>query len=252
MTAGPRSYRVKDEPHGRRLRGKALKKETLITAAVFLIVGFLAGNFYRGQKDASMPAPAAATSPTTGLPPGHPPTNSDATAQLPPGHPPIDQQDTSVNGLPPGHPPINADAVIQEMKTQIGQNPGNSQMTVQLANFLYDQHQFARAIKWYKRALAIDPKDVNARTDMGTSYFMTGNPQEALKEYQHSLAIDPTHKPTMFDTIIVNLEGTQDLTAARKAWKRLDAFDPGYPGLDKLKQAIDAAAQTSRGASNPH
>ncbi|HVA01753.1 MAG TPA: tetratricopeptide repeat protein, partial [Terriglobia bacterium] len=87
--------------------------------------------------------------------------------------------------------------------------------------------------------------------DLGTSYFYAGQSQDALREYQKALKISPDHQPTMFNLIIVNLEGTHDFRAAEKFWKELDRRNPNYPGLQALKEKLDAALRTSRGASAP-
>ena len=98
--------------------------------------------------------------------------------------------------------------------------------------------------------LALDSKNVNARTDMGTAYFYTGRAQDALQEYRKSLQIDPKHEPTLLNMIIVNLEGTHDVAAAQAAWERLRKVNPNSPQLTSMKEKIDAArGQGSSGAS---
>jgi len=192
-----------------------LKKEILITAIVFLGVGFLVGYVYNGHQH-SEPAPHVTA----------------ASAQ-----PSADQ----MPGLPAGHPPINIDSMVQALETRAAQNPQDSGPALQLANLLYDHRQFQGAAKWYKKALTLEPHNVDARTDLGTCYFNLGHPQEALQEYRKSLDTAPRHEPTIFNMIIVNLEGTHDLAAARAAWEELHRLNPDYPGLNRLKQKLDSA-----------
>jgi tetratricopeptide (TPR) repeat protein len=204
-----------------------LKKETVtttITAIVFLVVGFLAGYIYEShQKTAT---PAAMVTPAD--------TPSGAAAQQ-------GAAGAGVQGLPPGHPPLNLDSTIQAFKDAAAQNPQDPEPALRLANLLYDNQRFQDAVEWYQKALKLDPKNVNARTDLGTAYFSLGRAQDALKEYKESLQIDPRHEPTIFNMIIVNLEGVHDLAAARAAWEKLHAMDPNYKGMDGLKQRLDAA-----------
>jgi len=49
--------------------------------------------------------------------------------------------------------------------------------------------------------------------------------------------------------IVVNLEGTHDYAAARKAWDRLHKLDPANPALQDLKQKLDAAQGSGGGAA---
>lgn len=186
-----------------------------MTALVFLGVGFLGGYMYDAHRNSeAQQASVAAAAP--------------AAAQ-------------TAQDLPPGHPPINNDTMIRALEDQARQNPQNPQALLRLANLLYDQRRFQEAAGWYEKALKLDPGDVNARTDLGTVYFNLGRPEDALGEYRRSLQSEPNHQPTLYNLIVVNLEGIHDLGAARAAWERLDRLNPGYPGLDRLKEQLDAA-----------
>jgi cytochrome c-type biogenesis protein CcmH/NrfG len=207
-----------------------MKKETIITAVIFLAVGFLAGYITDAQMNWSARQKAAQTAVT---PSEMPPTGGAASAPTGGAMP---QQ-----GLPEGHPPIDSAAIIKQLEDMAAQNPKDADVRLKLANFLYDQKQYSKAIEWYERALELDPKNVNARTDLGTAYFYTGRPQDALREYDKSLEIDPRHEPTLLNVIVVNLEGTHDLAAAQKAWDRLYKLNPSHPALAGLKEQINAA-----------
>jgi tetratricopeptide (TPR) repeat protein len=213
-----------------------MKKEIIATAVVFLAVGFLAGyitdaqlNWNARQKTASAGMPAE---------------------MLPGGASPAAAGGQNPQGLPEGHPPIDNAAVIKQMEEMASRSPKDPEIRLRLANFLYDQKQYAQSIEWYQRALELDPKNVNARTDLGTAYFYTGRSQDALREYRQSLAIDPKHEPTLLNTVVVNLEGTHDLAAAQKAWDQLHQINPNHPALAGLKEKIDAA-RSSSGAATP-
>jgi tetratricopeptide (TPR) repeat protein len=84
---------------------------------------------------------------------------------------------------------------------------------------------------------------------LGTAYFYVDRPQDALREYDKSLEIDPKHEQTLLNTIVVNLEGTHDLAAAQKAWDRLYKLNPNHPALAGLKEQINAARAS--GSSKP-
>jgi tetratricopeptide (TPR) repeat protein len=217
-----------------------MKKETIITAVIFLAVGFLAGYITDAQMNWSARQKAAQTVAT---PPEMPPPGGAAST---PADGAMPQQ-----GLPEGHPPIDSAAVIQQMEDMAAQNPKDADIRLKLANFLYDQKQYSKAIEWYERALELDPKNVNARTDLGTAYFYKGRPQDALREYDKSLAINPQHEPTLVNAIVVNLQGTHDLAAAQKAWDRLHNLNPNNKALPSLKDQI-SGARASGSAAGPH
>jgi tetratricopeptide (TPR) repeat protein len=212
-----------------------MKKETIITAVIFLAVGFLAGYITDAQINWNGHQKAAQVAST----PAEMPPSADTATASPSGA-------AAPQGLPEGHPPIDSTAVIKQMEDLAAQNPRDAEVRLRLANFLYDQKQYSKAIEWYRHALELDPKNVNAHTDLGTAYFYTGRSQDALREYEKSLAINPQHEPTLLNTIVVNLDGTHDLAAAQKAWDRLSKLNPNHPALAGLKDKINSA----RGSSN--
>jgi tetratricopeptide (TPR) repeat protein len=210
-----------------------VKKETIITAIIFFGVGFLTGYIYDAQTNWSAQQRAANAPHThegeTGAPVG---------SGMPAGG--------ASGALPEGHPPVDTSAVVKALEEEAAQNPRDPQPRLKLANYLYDQHQWLQAIEWYQKALELDPKNVSARTDLGTCYFNAGRPQDALREYRKSLEIDPKHAPTIFNSIVVNMNGTRDLEAAQQAWERLSRLNANYPGLDRMKQSLDAARASAR------
>jgi len=225
LTLSQASYRLKR----RDSQAIRMKRETVITATVFLVVGFLAGYITFSLISSRSPASAMAAASTQ--PQGDAPAAETASGTAAGAN----------RALPEGHPAVDTDTAIRMVQQEMAQNPKDPKPPLTLANFLYDQKHFAQSIEWYQKALALDPSNVDARTDMGTAYFSSGNPDEALAAYRKSLEIDPHHEQTMFNLIIVEMEGKHDLAAARKAWARLHQQDPAYKGLDDLKQKLDAA-----------
>ena len=141
--------------------------------------------------------------------------------------------------------------MIESYEQRATQNPQDSQVPLELANYLYDKHYYNMAIQWYQRSLSLDSRNVNAQTDLGTSYFYTGQPQQAITEYKKALALNPKHQPTMFNMIVVNLEGTQDVQTAKKYWDELNRQNPSYPGLKEIKEKLDAALGGKSSAMRP-
>jgi tetratricopeptide (TPR) repeat protein len=222
-------------------RGNQVKRETIITAIVFLVVGFFIGYITEAEYNWNAPEKMAPTQAAAA-----PPETAVSAPQSVPGGGTPDAQ------LPPGHLPLEVAATIKQLEDQAAQNPKDPDPPLKLANLFYDQRQFDRAADWYQKALALDPKNVSARTDLGTAYFNLGRPKDALNAYQESLKIDPTHEPTMFNIIIVNMEGTHDLAAARAAWDKLHKRNPSYPGLNDLKKGLTATDGVASAASSMH
>ena len=100
------------------------------------------------------------------------------------------------------------------------------------------------ALKAYKKALKLNPKDPNVSTDLGVAYYYTNQPDRALSQFDASLAIDPAHIKTLLNVGIVRAFGKQDLPGAAKAWEQVVALSPdsaegqaAKKGLEGLKNA---------------
>lgn len=215
-----------------------MKKETVITAIVFLIVGFLAGYISKEQVNDSPQKRAASASV------GH--THDEAAGGLPAAGAPGAGMG---QGLPEGHPPLDSSAMVKALEEQMAQNPKDPALRLQLGNVYYDQGAWQKAVEWYQKTLELDPKNINARTDLGTAYFNLGRPQDALREYKKTLEFEPNHEPTIFNSIIVNLQGTRDAAAAQAAFDKLNRMNPAYPGLDRLKPRLDELRASGAGGA---
>ena len=117
-------------------------------------------------------------------------------------------------------------------------NPGDEATRVQLANMYFDAERYQEAADWYQQALALNPKDINASTDLGIAYYYMNQPDRALAQFDKSLSINPNHAKTLLNVGIVRAFGKQDLRGAADAWQRALAAAP--PGSDEAKAAQQA------------
>ncbi|MGH9356075.1 MAG: tetratricopeptide repeat protein [Terriglobia bacterium] len=214
----------------------AVKKETLITAIVFLGVGFLGGYVYSARTpSAARSAPGAAS-----------PANRASQASAPGPGAGKSASTEFASQLPKGHPPIDDAEVIQFFKDAAAHNPADPAPRLKLANFLFDRREFAEAIAWYQQVLQRDSRDVDARTDMATCFFNLGDSRQALDELHQALSIEPRHEATLFNLVVVNLEGARNISAAEKALERLRAINPKYPNLDRMRKLLEQAAHSKQ------
>ena len=126
---------------------------------------------------------------------------------------------------------------IQAYKNILANDPKNAQAAVEIGNRLYDAQRWAEAIPYYQQALALKP-DVNVSTDLGTSLWNAGRPDDALTQFERSLALDAKHAQTLFNIGIVRLNGKSDPAGAVAAWERLLSTNPTYPELPRVQQLI--------------
>ena len=105
------------------------------------------------------------------------------------------------------------------------------------------------AIEYYEKALNVQPDNADVRTDMGTAYWYTGNPDKAIANFDKALAISPNHPGTLFNLGIVKWQGKKDPKGAIVAWEKLLQTNPDYPQKDQVQMLIERAKMHSAGAT---
>ena len=89
------------------------------------------------------------------------------------------------------------------------------------------------------------PNDVDVSTDLGVSYYYSGRTDDALKQFENSLTLNPKHAKTLFNKGIVLAFGKRDLQGATEAWQQVVQLAPGTPEAQAAAQGLQgiAAAQ---------
>jgi tetratricopeptide (TPR) repeat protein len=119
-------------------------------------------------------------------------------------------------------------------------NPRDVQARLDLGNLYFDSERFEDAARWYEQALAIEPGNVGASTDLGISYYYMNQPDKALQQFDRSLAIDSRHTKTLLNVGIVRAFGKDDLAGAAEAWQRVVEYAPDSPEGKRAQQALDS------------
>ncbi len=119
-------------------------------------------------------------------------------------------------------------------------NPRDVQARLDLGNLYFDSERFEDAARWYEQALKIEPGNVSASTDLGISYYYMNQPDKALQQFNRSLALDSRHTKTLLNVGIVRAFGKDDLAGAAQAWQRVVEYAPDSPEGKRAKQALDS------------
>src|SRR6185312_7942529 len=164
-----------------------------MTAAVqrlfHLGFGLILGYLFRG----SAPVPSTATAATTSEP------------AAPAGMPGVPASMTA-----PGTGELNSQQTwemvqkaAQPLLENLKQNPRDFDTLVKVGNLYYDSKLYPESIKYYEHALKLRPENSDVRTDMGTAYWYTGNPDQAIAEFNRALKYNATHPGTLFNMGVV-------------------------------------------------
>jgi cytochrome c-type biogenesis protein CcmH/NrfG len=152
----------------------------------------------------------------------------------------------SVKGMPAGMPP-DAQKEIQDqiaaLETETRQNPANVAAWVELGNAYFDTDQFEKSIQAYRKALDLKPDNADVWTDMGVMQRKAGRPQEAVKDFDQAIAVNPKHEVSRLNKGIVLLHDLKDTAGAIRAWEGLleinpTAMAPGGVSVDQMVQSL--------------
>jgi len=135
------------------------------------------------------------------------------------------------------------DQNVAPLLDAVNKNSSDYDSLVKLGNLYYDAQQFANAIQYYERALAIHPENPDVRTDMGTAYWYAGNADKALAEMETALKYRPDHPATLFNLGWVKWQGKADPKGAVEAWEKLLKTTPDYPQRQQVEQNIAKAKE---------
>lgn len=145
----------------------------------------------------------------------------------------------AAQGQPPPPPPLN-EADAEKYRKLAEAEPANVAPRVALANLYFDAERYSDAAKWYEDAMKLDDRNADVSTDLGVSYYYLNQPDRALQQFAHSLAVNPKHTKTMLNMGIVRAFGKQDLDGATKAWQQVIDIAPASPEGQAAKRALDA------------
>lgn len=100
---------------------------------------------------------------------------------------------------------LNNMQAIDDLEAKIKQNPEDYTSLLQLAHLKNDSGLFEAAITNYKLYLEKNPKDADARVDMGVCYFNLKDYTNAIKEMETAIKYVPNHQIAHLNLGVVNL-----------------------------------------------
>ena len=127
---------------------------------------------------------------------------------------------------------------ITELEKRVAADPNDTQALLSLANACQDGKFLDKAIVQYKKYLQKNPRDANARVDLGISYFETSNLVEAQKEMETALKYDAKHVAGHFNLGIVNLRAGR-VKEANEWFKKTIALAPNSEMGQQAKQILE-------------
>jgi tetratricopeptide (TPR) repeat protein len=193
-----------------------MKLDSIAFTLAGMVFGLLAGWVIGAQYTATRTVPPAVAS-------AAPATQGTAQQQPPPSPP----------------PPLN-ETDVEKYRKLAEAEPTSVAPRLALANLYFDAERYSDAVTWYKEVMRLDARNADVSTDLGVSYYYLNQPDLALQQFEHSLAVNPRHTKTMLNLGIVRAFGKQDLEGASKAWQQVVEIAPASPEGQAARRALEA------------
>ena len=139
---------------------------------------------------------------------------------------------------PTPRPGLDANEV-RALETLAARDPRNLEARIELGNVLMDHERWDEAIRWYREALALNPSQPDVLTDLGACLVHSGRPAEGLAEFDRALAIDGNHRNARFNRGVALMNMGRPAEAAA-IWEDLLRRFPDDAQL-QLRARIDEA-----------
>lgn len=179
-----------------------MKKETMLVAAVALIVGLLGGflvfsisSVGKNQQTATV-IPAGAGSPTDYV------------------------------------------SRIAEAEKIVAKDPKNMNAWLSLGNDYFDTEQAQKAIHAYGKVLEIEPNNPNVLTDQGVMFRKVGWYDKALANFEKAQQLDPKHLQSLYNLGVVYAVDLKQPEKSGPIWKKYLQLDPNSPTAAQIKSMM--------------
>jgi len=116
--------------------------------------------------------------------------------------------------------------MLQALTDKVRQDPNDTAAWIQLGHLNFDRNAVPEAIAAYEKALALQPDNAPVRTDLGIMYRRAKRPEDAIREFDRAIVIDPKLENARFNKGVVLLHDLNDKAGALQAWEELLKINP--------------------------
>lgn len=118
--------------------------------------------------------------------------------------------------------------------------PGLSpaQNEVMLGHWNYDRRNWTHAIEHYEKAIALGLDNADLRTDLGSCYRFSGQPEKARALYENAQRLDPRHENSLFNMATLHADELHDPARAKVFFEQFLARFPHSPNAANVRAAL--------------
>lgn len=131
----------------------------------------------------------------------------------------------------------------EPLLAQLTKRPHDAKLLAKIGDIYSDARQYKNAVEYYNRALKIDARNADVRTDLATAQFYGGNTDAAIAEFNRALQYEPKHLGALYNLGVVKWQGKSDPAGAVDAWERLLKANPDSLMRQRVQDLIAKAKQ---------
>ena len=120
----------------------------------------------------------------------------------------------------------NATDMLKELQATLKKNPGSFEVTISLADAYFEQKYYEESIKYYKKAIEIDPSRPWGYNAIGLALHYLGRPNDALEYIELGIKQNPYHQQIWLTKGFILAYGMADRDGAKTAWEKAKAINP--------------------------
>jgi tetratricopeptide (TPR) repeat protein len=130
-------------------------------------------------------------------------------------------------------------ARIIQLKEKISTKPKSvtAKDYFELANLYYDSQKYPNATTYYEKGLKVEPKNYDAMTDLGASYYAQKQNDKALAIFLQVTQEKPDQAMAWFNLGIV-YQAKNDTPDMKYAWERYLAIQPTGNLADQVRSQL--------------
>lgn len=140
--------------------------------------------------------------------------------------PQVTHQDKAQEAAQPqiDQPSEQYDYTVQIQRV-LKERPNDPKAFAGAGDIYFEQRKFIDAIEYYKKAIDMDPHDIDTYNDIGLSYHYIGRSDEGLKYVEEGIKRNPAYQRIWLTKgFILAIRG--DIAGARSAWEKAYRLNP--------------------------
>jgi len=126
-----------------------------------------------------------------------------------------------------------------DYKHFLNDHPLHTRAMVAYGSLLYDQHREEEGMRWWEKAIAIDPNEAYAYNALANDYGHNGHADKALRYYQKAIDLVPTEPIFRFNWA-TTCQMYRNESKAVYGWSKEEIFQHA---LEQFRQARDLVPQ---------